>query len=257
MVKELLQAGTVQPSSSPYVSPVVLVKKKDNTWRLCVDYRRLNNMTVKDRFPIPLIDDLMDELGGSSVYSKIDLRAGYHQLRMEKEDVHKTAFKTHSGHYEYLVMPFGLTNAPTTFQGWMNDVFKECLRKFVLILFDDILIYNSCMEDHLKHLRIVFELMRIHKMFAKQSKCAFATSRVEYLGHFIQASGVSTDLSKIKAVAEWPTPSTLKKLRGFLGLAGYYRRFVKDFGIIARPMTVLQRRMLLNGLRRLRFHWSS
>lgn len=220
MIQELLQAGTVQPNSSPYASPVVLVKKKDNTWRLCVDYRKLNEMTVKDRFPIPLIEDLMDELGGSCVYSKIDLRAGYHQVRMEESDIHKTAFRTHSGHYKYLVMPFGLTNAPATFQGLMNQVFAKCLRKFVLIFFDDILIYSSSMEEHIYHLQEVFKLMRLNKLFAKRSKCAFATDRVEYLGNFIQANGVSTDPAKIKAVKEWPIPKNLKALRDFLGWQG-------------------------------------
>ena len=246
MIQDLLKAGTVQPSSSTYASPVVLVKKKDNTWRLCVDYRKLNEMTVKDRFPIPLIEDLMDELGGSKVYSKIDLRAGYHQVRMDESEIHKTAFCTHSGHYEYLVMPFGLTNAPATFQGLMNLVFAEYLRKFVLILCDDILIYISSMEEQLVHLKKVFQLMRINQLFAKRSKCEFATDKVEYLGHFIQASGVSTDPAKIKAVKEWPVPKNLKDLRGFLGLARYYRRFAKHFGTIARPLTVLTKKDAFN-----------
>lgn len=149
---------------------------------------------------------------------------------MDPADVHKTAFRTHSGYYEYRVMPLGLTNAPVTFQGLMNGVFREYLRNFELIFFDDILIYSTTFEEHLEHLRLVFEVMKSNQLYARRSKCAFATSRVEYLGHFIEASGVSTDPNKVKAVEEWPVPKTLENLRGFLGLYGYYRCYVKDFG---------------------------
>ena len=204
MVREMTDQGIIQYSSSPYASPVVHVKKKDGSWRLCVDYRGLNKQTIKDKYSIPLLEDLLDELGGAKFFSKLDLRAGFHQLRMSPEDVYKTAFKTHSGHYEYLVMPFGLTNAPCTFQGLMNHVFEPVLRKFLLFFFDDILIYSDTWEDHLAHLDMVFAILRHHQLYLKQSKCTFGATKIEYLGHFISSAGVSTDPKKIKAVESWP-----------------------------------------------------
>ena len=233
----MLDLGIIQTSNSPYASLVVLVGKKNGTWRLCVNYRDLNKNTIKGRFPIPLVEDLMDEFHESTIFSKIDLRAGHHQVKMHTADIYKTTFRTHNGHFEYLVMPFGLTNAPATFQNLMNTIFQEFLRKFVLVFFYDILIYSQSLDEHLQHLHKVFAVMRSNQLLAKQSKCYFGVPQVEYLGHVIYIEGVSTDPAKIVAVQNWPMPATLKQLRGFLGLAGYYRRFVRNYGTMARPLT--------------------
>ncbi|GJS48014.1 reverse transcriptase domain-containing protein [Tanacetum coccineum] len=238
-LQELTDKGFIRPSSSPWGAPVLFVKKKDGSFQMCIDYRELNKLIVKNRYPLPRIDDLFDQLQGSSIYSKIDLRSGYHQLRVREEDIPKTAFRTRYGHYEFQVMPFGLTNAPAVFMDLMNRVCKPYLDKFVIVFIDDILIYSKSKKEHEEHLRQILKLLKKEELYAKFSKCEFWISRVQFLGHVIDCRGIHVDPAKIESIKDWASPKTPTEIRQFLGLVGYYRRFIEGFSKIAKSMTKL------------------
>jgi hypothetical protein len=228
-LQDLLEKGFIQPSSSPWGCPAIFVKKKDQTLRMCVDYRPLNEVTIKNKYPLRRIDILFDQLTRARVFSKIDLRLGYHQIRIRPEDIPKTAFTTRYGLFEYLVMSFGLTNAPAHFTYLMNLVFMPKLDKFVVVFIDDILIYSKNEEEHAQHLWIVLTRLREHQLYAKFSKCAFWLEEIQFLGHVLSANGIAVDLSKVKDILEWKPPTTVHQVRSFLGLASCYRRFILDF----------------------------
>ena len=206
---------------------------------MVVDYRLLNAITIKNRYAIPRIDELLDRLHGSKYFTKIDLTSGFHQIRISEPDIHKTAFRTRYGHFEFLVMPFGLTNAPATFQALMQQILQPFVDKFALVYIDDILIYSKSKAEHLQHIHQVLEKLREHKLFAKLSKCDFLTKRVEYLGHIVTPDGIQVDPHKIQSIKDWPVPKDAHDIRSFLGICGYYRRFVEHFSKIAKPITDL------------------
>ena len=238
-IEELLDKGHVRESLSPCAVPVILVPKKDGTWRMCIDCRAVNKITIKYRHPIPRLDDMLEDLHGSKIYSKIDLKSGYHQIRIKNGDEWKTAFKTKHGLYEWLVMPFGLTNAPSTFMRLMNHVLRSFIGKFVVVYFDDILIYSKNLDEHILHIQSVLSVLRENKLYANLSKCTFCVESVNFLGFVVSSEGIKVDKSKVDAIISWPRPTTVHEVRSFHGLASFYRRFVKDFSSKAAPLNEL------------------
>lgn len=247
-VEELLHKGHIRQSLSPCAVPALLIPKKDQTWRMCVDSRAINKITIRYRFPIPRLDDLLDQLSGAMIFSKLDLRSGYHQIRIRPGDEWKTAFKTREGLFEWLVMPFGLSNAPSTFMRVMNQALRPLIGSCVVVYFDDILVYSKTEDAHVEHLKAVFRILRTERFYASPSKCVFFTDSVLFLGYQISSKGIGVDSQKVAAIREWPTPSTLTEARSFHGLASFYRRFIAHFSSLMAPIT--------DVMNSKSFHWS-
>ena len=238
----MLEGGLVRPSKSPYGAPILFARKKDGGLHMCIDYRALNKQTVKDRYPLPRIDELLDQLNGAKVFTKVDLASGYHQVRMVEEDIQKTAFCTRYGQYEFTVMPFGMSNAPSQFMRMMNEYMAPYLDKFVIVFIDDILIYSKNKEEHLEHVAKVLDALKEQKLKVRPHKCSYGQKEVNFLGFVVSDEGIKVDPKKVAAVAEWPHPISAQEVRSFLGLAGYYRRFIQGFSGIARPLTDLTKK---------------
>jgi hypothetical protein len=241
-IEELLKKGYIHPSVSPWGAPVLFMKKKDGTLRLCIDFRQLNKVTVKNKYPLLRIDDLFDQLKGVKIFSKIDLRSGYHQVRIKDEDISKTTFITRYDYYKFTVVPFGLSNAPAIFMCLMNGLFRDYLDTFVIVFLDDILVYSKSEEEHEQHLRLVLQVLRGHQLYAKLIKCSFYQRQIHYMGNIISEEGIAVDPQKVEAIREWLEPRNVAEVRSFMGLAGYYRRFIEGFSNLAHPITSLQRK---------------
>lgn len=238
-INENLRKGFIRHSSSPAGAPCFFVKKKDGTLRLCVDYHGLNSVTTKNRYPLPLISDLVRTLSRAKVFTALDLRGAYNLVRIKEGDEWKTAFRTRFGHFEYLVVHFGLTNAHAIFQHMMNDIFREHLDKFVIVYLDDIIVFSNSVEEHKEHLRCVFSILRKVKLYCKEEKCQVAVRQLKYLVYVISSTGAPMDTSKTSAIENWPTPRTLHDIQVFLGFAKFYKRFIRNYAEITKPLTTL------------------
>src|SRR5271168_637745 len=232
---EMLEKGFIRPGTSPCGSPIVLVRKKDGLWRMCIDYQALNKITIRNCYPLPRIDDLLDQLKEVVYFSKLDLHSGYYQVIFSEQDAWKTAFKTKQGLYEWLVMPFGLTNALATFMRLMNDVLRPFLDDFVIVYLDDILIFRKTWEEHLKHVKQTLDVLKREKNYVKLSKCEFGKTSLNYFGHIVGVGELKIDPSKVAVILNWPKPKYVREFRSFLGATQYWRKFISNFSLIVSP----------------------
>lgn len=238
-LEENLRKGFIQPSTSPAAAGMFFVRNKDSSLRPIIDYRALNKVTIKNRYPLPLISELIERLQTATIYTKLDLRGAYNLIRIRKGDEWKTAFRTRYGLFEFTVMPFGLCNAPATFQNFINDIFRDLLDVCVIIYLDDILVYSDNLHDHRKHVRWVLTRLSVHRLYIKQEKCVFETTSLPFLGYIISPKGIQMDPSKITCIQNWPIPDSRKALQRFLGFSNFYRKFIKDFSATTKPLTRL------------------
>ncbi len=233
--------GFIRPFTSPASAGFFFVKKKDGGLRPCIDYRSLNDITIKFRYPLPLVPSALEQLRSARYFTKLDLRSAYNLIRIREGDEWKTAFSTTSGHYEYLVMPFGLSNSPSVFQAYINDVFRDMLNRWVIVYIDDILVFSDSLDNHIQHVRAVLQRLIEQQLYVKMEKCEFHQTQVSFLGYIISSEGVAMDDKKVQSVLNWPQPKTVKELQRFLGFANFYRHFIRNFSTIAALLTSLLR----------------